>query len=261
MKVCTLASSSSGNCTIVSYCNMNLLIDAGISLRRIREGLRLAGLTPDDLNGVFVTHAHSDHINGIRMLIKHHKTPVFSSYDTGVGICQAFPEAAPYISSFETGAEFEFGGISVRSFSTPHDVSGSVGYTLQAGGKKLAYVTDLGQVTEEVMGAVQGAHLAVIEANHDPDMLKSGPYPQFLKRRILSDRGHLANGDSGSFAARLAASGSRYILLAHLSRENNTPCLARDTVQHALREEGIGIQKDVELDVAPPYSMSRVYIL
>ena len=238
MTVNTLASSSSGNCTIVSQGNTHLLIDAGISLRRIRDGLRRVGLSPDDLAGVLVTHEHSDHIGGIRMLVKYHRTLLFSSYGAGDGICRAAPEAGPYVNCFEVGASFELGDITVRSFCTPHDAADSVGYRLLAGGKALCYATDLGCVTDEVMDAALGADIAVIEANHDCEMLMLGPYPAHLKRRILSNFGHLSNTDSGSFAARLALSGTRCLQLAHLSRENNTPVLARRAVATRLRASG-----------------------
>jgi phosphoribosyl 1,2-cyclic phosphodiesterase len=157
--------------------------------------------------------------------------------------------------------QFPLGGIAVSSFKTPHDAIESVGYRLEAGNKRLAYITDLGSVTDGVLDASLGADIAVIEANHDEAMLKSGPYPYHLKRRILSARGHLSNPDSAGFAARLIASGARYILLAHLSRENNTPRTARETVERVLREEGITVGKDAELDVAPPYELSRKYVL
>jgi len=261
MTIHTLASSSSGNCTVVSHDGINILIDAGISLRRIKEGLRLLSLTPDELTCVLVTHDHSDHISGIRMLVKYHKTSVFSSLGAGYGVCVAYPETEPYLSCFEIGAELDLGGVIVKSFKTPHDASESVGYTIRAGGKKLVYVTDLGCVTGEVMDAALGADIAIIEANHDREMLRNGPYHYQLKKRILSDFGHLSNSDSGDFAAELVASGSQYIQLSHLSRENNTPGLARETVGQTLKKNGIITGKDVELDVAPPYMPGKIYEL
>jgi len=261
MIICTLASSSSGNCTIVSHGNTHILIDAGISLRRIRDGLRNKGLSPNDLAGIFVTHEHSDHISGIEMLVKYHKTTIFASFGTGSGICGAIPGAEPFVNTFETGVELELGDISVCSFRTPHDTAGSVGYRLQSGGKTVVYATDLGCVTDDVTNATLGADLAIIEANHDRDMLINGPYPGFLKQRVLSEFGHLSNSDSGKLAAGLASSGTRYIQLSHLSRTNNTPELALKTVECALRKNGIGAGRDVELDVAPPYTMSKTYIL
>ena len=261
MKICTLASSSSGNCTVVSHGNTHILIDAGISLRRVKEGLNLIDLTIDDISCVLVTHEHSDHISGIKLLLKYYQTPILASCGARQGICGAIPDAEPYVSCFETDSAFELGEITVKSFRTPHDTSESVGYSIFAGGKTLAYVTDLGCVTDEVIGATQGADIAVIEANHDRDMLKNGPYPSFLKRRILSNSGHLSNCDSGHFTALLALSGTRIIQLSHLSRENNTPGLAYKTVGAALGKNGITVGTDVELDVAPPFTPCKVYAL
>jgi len=236
-----------------------LLIDAGISLRRIKESLRKIDLTPDDLDGILVTHEHSDHINGIEMLVKYHKTPIFSSFGAGHGLCAAMPDVQPFLSCFEIGAALELGDIEVRSFRTPHDASESVGYRLHAGGKTLAYATDLGCVTEEVFDAMCGAQIAFIESNHDREMLRNGSYPPFLKRRISSKQGHLSNCDCGSFAAMLVQSGARILQLSHLSRENNTPGLAHETVTLALSDIGITVGSDVELDVALPFTPSRVY--
>ena len=261
MTICTLASSSSGNCTIISHKKTHVLIDAGISLRRIKEGLKRVGLQPDDTTGVLVTHEHSDHINGIKMLVKYHKTLVFSSFGTGNGICASIPEAELFMNCFEIGASFNLGDITVRSFRTPHDASESVGYRLSAGGQELCYVTDLGYVTDEVMDATCGVDIAIIEANHDREMLKRGSYPAFLKSRILSKHGHLSNCDSAYFATRLASSGARFLQLSHLSRENNTPEIARKAVENSLIASGIDLGHHVELDVAPPFSPGRTYVL
>jgi len=259
MTICTLASSSSGNCTVVSQGSTHLLIDAGISLRKIKEGLRTFDLTPDDLTGVLVTHEHSDHIKGLEMLAKYHSISVFSSVGAGHGIYYSKPQLEPYINGFEIGAEFEMGDIVVSSFNIPHDACQSVGFCLQTGGKTLAYATDLGYITQEVMDSMRGADVAIIESNHDSIMLKSGPYPASLKRRVSSQYGHLSNNDCGKFAVELVKSGTRYLQLSHLSRENNTPELARKTVEQEMAAVGIYPSKDVQLDVALPFSPSKIY--
>ena len=261
MTVCTLASSSSGNCTVVSSGATHILIDAGISMRRIKDGLRMFGLALENISCVFVTHDHNDHINGAATLTKYYKTPLFMSYGTANGIRCAFPETDPYINCFETGVEFGFGDFSASSFPTPHDAAGSVGFTFRAHGAKMVYATDLGYVSAEVFEASLGADLAIIEANHDRDRLRNGPYPAYIKRRILSEYGHLGNTESGDLAARLAVSGSRYIQLSHLSRENNTPELAREAANKAFIACGLAPGKDAVLDVAPPYAPGRVYEL
>lgn len=261
MTICTFASSSSGNCTLVSQGTSHLLIDAGISLKRIRENLKSLDLTPDDLTGVLVTHEHSDHIGGIKMLVKYHKTPIFTSFGAEDSMCSHIPEVAPYLSGFEVGTEFELGNITVSSFNTPHDASQSVGFRLKADDRTLAYATDLGHVSEEVFTSMCGADIAIIESNHDKEMLRTGPYPMFLKRRVSSKHGHLSNSDCGRFAVTLAQSGTRYIQLSHLSNENNTPKLASNTVGEALSKYDICVGRDIEVDVAPLFSASRVYEL
>ena len=259
MTICTLASSSSGNATIVSHGNTHLLIDAGISLRKIREGLKSLDLTPDDIAGVLVTHEHSDHVKGLEMLTKYHNTSIFSSVGAGHGIYHSKNQLEPYINGFEIGIAFEMGDVIVSSFNIPHDACQSVGFCLQAGGKTLAYATDLGYVTQEVMDAMRGADIAIIESNHDKKMLKSGPYPAPLKRRVASKYGHLSNDDCGLFAVELVKSGTKYLQLSHLSKENNTPILAKKTVGQAMADVGISVDEDVILDVALPFSPSKIY--
>jgi phosphoribosyl 1,2-cyclic phosphodiesterase len=261
MKICTLASSSSGNCTIVSNGQTHILIDAGISLRRITKSLGCLGLSPGDLSGVLITHEHSDHINGLKMLLKYHKTPVFAPAGAGKGLCQGLPEASGCISFFQAGSELVFGDMTVKSFKTPHDTPESVGYRFDSGQSVFVFVTDLGCVTTAVMDAVRGADMAVIEANHDVDMLKNGIYPYYLKRRILSEHGHLSNMDSGYLAARLTESGTKRIVLAHLSKENNTPVLARETVCNSLTCIGAVAGRDMELAVAPADEPGDLYII
>jgi len=261
MTICTLASSSSGNCTIVSHDDTHILIDAGISLKRIRDNLKNLGITPDDLTGVLITHEHSDHTNGLKMLSKYHEIPIFTSFGGADKIRSLTPEVKPFVNGFEIGTVFDLGGIAIRSFRTPHDAHESVGYRLSAGGKTFAYVTDLGCVTDDVLDGTMGADIAFIESNHDREMLKSGPYPSSLKRRVLSAYGHLSNVDCGQYAVQLVLSGTQTLQLSHLSCENNTPGTALRTVEKALMEGGFAVGHHVQLDVALPFTPSRMYVL
>ena len=259
MKVCTFASASSGNCAFVSDGKTHILIDAGISMKRIKASLACVGLCPEDLTGILITHEHSDHIAGLNMLSKHYGIPVIASEECAYGVIRAVPAAEKFISVFEAGREFDLRGLTVKSFRTPHDAPGSVGYTVQNGGSKFAYVTDFGSVTDEIVDAVMGAQMAVVESNHDIEMLRHGPYPPYLQRRILSGNGHLSNDDSGVFCTALVNSGARYIVLAHLSKDNNTPRLAYDTVAGTISECGAKTGRDMELEVAPRDMPGRMF--
>lgn len=260
MKLCTLASSSSGNCALVSHGRTHILIDAGISLRRITKSLKALEVSPKELTAVLVTHEHTDHISGLRMLTKHHFVPIFAPEKVAQALLRAMPEAEPLIRRILPGAGFELGEMGVTSFRTPHDTPESVGYRLTAAGKTLAFATDCGCLTRELVEGTAGADIAVIEANHDVEMLINGSYPEYLKRRILSQRGHLSNDDCGRLAVILGQGGTRRLVLAHLSRENNTPQAALRTVSDALRRAGAQ-PGDVEVGLAPPDDPGALYIL
>lgn len=253
MRIVTFASGSTGNCSLVSDGKANILIDAGISMRRIVCCLAELGLTPHDVCGVLITHEHSDHISGLPMLVKHYGLRVFAPEELAEVLVSMQPQLSPYIEYVELNKVFNIGCSKISAFRTPHDSKFSVGYRIE-GEKVFAFATDTGSVTEDMLKGLCGADTAVIEANHDVDMLKNGPYPYFLKRRILTDRGHLSNDDCKNLAVLLANSGTRHIILGHLSRENNTPQLAYEAVLEAL----IGF--DVELSVAPADSMLEVHI-
>ncbi len=261
MEICTLASGSSGNCSLISEGKTHVLIDAGISLRRVNCALRELGVAPSELSAVFVTHSHSDHISALPTMLKHLSVPVFAPPLTASGLRRLFPEHEDLILELEPGKELICGELTVRSFITPHDAAESVGYTFGGGGKTFAFATDMGHVTQDILKAILGADAAVIEANHDVNMLENGPYPQRLKQRILSRRGHLSNDECGKLSALLWKSGARRILLAHLSKDNNTPAAALRTVGSALMEAGAVPGRDVELSAALAAGISGPYIV
>ncbi len=239
MYFCTLASSSSGNCTVVWHKDTYILIDAGISMTRTERALRSLGIDPRSVSAVLVTHEHTDHVSGLKRLCARYGMDVYASGLTALvmrehSLC---PEGA--LRQVDTGESFRIGGFRISCFSTSHDTAQSVGYTVEADGTKLALVTDLGYVSPAVERSVCGAGAVILEANHDEEMLKRGPYPAYLKKRILSDRGHLSNEAAARFAVTLARSGAKKIVLAHLSRENNDASLALETVSSALRGAGL----------------------
>jgi len=243
MRIVTFASGSTGNCSLVSDGGVHILVDAGISMRRIVKGLETLGLAPCDIDGVLITHEHSDHVSGLKMLNRHYALKIYAPSELCRVLTESVPELKENLKEVAVNAVFNIGGLGVEAFCTPHDSVFSAGYVF--GGGRLAYCTDTGCVTEEMSAHLMGADAVLIEANHDIKMLRSGPYPAYLKRRILSERGHLSNEACAFLANMLAKSGTRHIILAHLSRENNTPELARETVSQAIA--GLGAR----LYVAP----------
>lgn len=247
----TFASGSSGNALLVSHNGTHLLLDAGISCRRIVTSLRELGLTPADLSGILITHTHSDHISGLPNLLKKHPVPVYSSQRAARELSYRLPAIEDLLCPVVPGGSFTVGCCLVTCFPTSHDAPGSCGYRVEGVG----VLTDTGYVTEEARSVLLGVPLLVLEANHDVETLCSGPYPAYLKQRILGGEGHLSNEDAAAFAAETAQSGTQEIILAHLSRENNTPVMARDAVARALAP----LEFEVRLSVAPRDTMSSCY--
>ena len=235
----TLASGSSGNALVFSCGDTHLLVDAGISCRRICGGLGELGLTPGDLTAILITHTHADHVSGLQTLLKRTDCPVLA----GERVCRELRErlaglwgrAVP----LHLLTSLTVGGCAVTAFPTSHDAPGSCGFRLDSACGSAGILTDTGYVTEEAAETLVGVDLAVLEANHDIETLRSGPYPYYLKQRILSIQGHLSNVDASSFAVSLAEGGTSEIVLAHLSRENNTPVMALRTVETALSAAGL----------------------
>lgn len=251
LKLATLASGSSGNCLLVSDGSTHVLIDAGISARRITTGLKALGVDPHDLSAVLITHEHSDHINGLPVLSKQLDVPICTAHATGSRICGRMPEIFDHIHSFSAGEHLQIGTLEVSSFPTLHDCACSVGYVVtDEHGVKMALATDLGTVTEFVRQGVAGARAVIVEANYDYDMLRWGPYPIQLKERILSDHGHLSNELGGELALYAVERGAQRVILGHLSKENNTPALAYETVSNVLARGGVKLDRDCALTVA-----------
>ncbi|MBO5020251.1 MAG: MBL fold metallo-hydrolase [Clostridia bacterium] len=243
-RIYPLFSGSDGNATLISSGETNILIDAGVSFRRLNAALLESGVDIDSLSAVFVTHEHTDHIQGLKTLLKSAKIPVFASPDTlntliDKNILPKEANATP----IEDGVEIH--NIFVSRFATSHDCSGSSGYVLKVkDGQKVAVCTDLGFVSDEVRSALLGCDTVLIESNHDVSMLQKGPYPPQLKMRILSDKGHLSNNVCAAELPSLLRSGTKRIILGHISKNNNNPMLAINTARTALNV--IGAQENVD---------------
>lgn len=242
MQICTIASGSSGNCVYIGDDETHILVDAGVSRKRIVEGLKSIGVTPDMLSGIFVTHEHSDHIKGLRLMEKMFGVPVFATEGTLQGIRDAFPDSDSIfvpdkITRIKAEESIRVKSMKITPFSISHDAREPVGFTVESRGKKTGIATDLGKYDDCIIGHLEGSNILVLEANHDVSMLETGPYPYVLKQRILSDKGHLSNDSSGRLVSGLLWGGLECLCLAHLSHENNYPELALQTVRCSLWEE------------------------
>lgn len=253
MRIVTFASGSTGNCCLVSDGGVNVLIDAGISARRIVQGLGVLGLAPQDVCGVLITHEHSDHISGLPVLVKRTGMRIFAPSELGEVLRRVKPELSESIDYIPHDGGLCVGDVRITAFPTPHDASASFGYRIE-GSEVFAFATDTGHISDELLEGLQGADTVVIEANHDKVMLKNGPYPPFLKQRVLSKHGHLSNDDCAKLACLLADSGTRQIILGHLSQQNNTPEAAETAVSEALSG------RNVKIYTAPANKLLEVLI-
>jgi len=227
LELCTLASGSSGNSLLVTDGRTHVLVDAGISCRRICTGLKELGVEPTELAGVLITHEHSDHISGLTTLTKQLRLPVYASPGTGRQLCYRIAFLEELLRPVAPGEGFSIGGLAIESFPTSHDAAGSVGYILSGEGGRIVLATDLGYITPAVKTAVQDCGLLICEANHDEDWVRSGPYPYALKQRILGDFGHLSNEAGGGGGGRAGPAGLLRILrILALIHDSLSPCRA-----------------------------------
>lgn len=244
-----LFSSSSGNAHYIGGRNAGILVDAGVSCKRILGALETNGLNPGCIQGIFITHTHSDHIKGLRVLSGKLRCPVYGT-ETTLSVLQEGGHIPPGIDCCPVENGSLCGDCEVTAFSTSHDAPGSCGYRIRTPDEKLCAVcTDLGVMTDEVRRGILGCDMVLLESNYDPGMLRNGPYPPDLKRRIASEHGHLSNPDAARTAAELVAEGTTRILLGHLSPHNNTPELAAEAALRGLAGFRHGL--DYVLGIAP----------
>lgn len=250
-ELCALYSGSTGNSYYIGSKTAGVLVDIGRSARQTVNILKRCAVDPLAVSGILITHEHSDHVGGLRVFASRYQIPVFASAGTltaleSMGILDgSFP-------AYTIDGTLQLGGLQVSTFRTPHDCAESLGYRIRTEDNKVVTVaTDLGFVTPEIEESLIGSDFAVVESNHDIGMLSTGPYPYSLKRRILSDCGHLSNTACAELLPTLFENGTRRFMLAHLSRENNTPDIARQTAICGMQMAGIENEKDYILDVAP----------
>lgn len=250
MQVHVLASGSTGNAIFLDFKHTKILVDAGISTRRIKKSLAALGTDIEELDGVFITHEHRDHISGLPTMTKKYNLPVYASpYTWRAMYCR---EAIPDRCCQNLAQNLTIGEVRVEPFRISHDAADPVGFRFYNGDSKCSVVTDIGFVSEAVKDAIALSDVLVLECNHDIDMLENGSYPWHLKRRIKSNRGHLSNIDAAWTLARLKRKPNMQVFLAHMSKENNDPELAKHTVSAILEEQGCKLGSEIQLHVTYP---------
>lgn len=256
LRYCSLFSGSTGNCTYVGTAEGGLLVDVGVSAKRIIRALESRDIDLASIRAVLVSHEHSDHVAGLRVLGKKYGWPVIASEGTLDALTEedkTAPNQPLYV--VQPGQTVTAAGLRITAFSTPHDSRSCLGFRVDSGdGRSLAVATDMGYLPQSVLDAITGCQLIHIESNHDPEMLRTGPYPYYLQQRILGQGGHLSNAVCAGALPGLVAAGATRIALAHLSQHNNTPALAQDTAVGALAAAGVAVGQDCLLWVTQPDS-------
>ncbi len=239
-----IASGSKGNCTYIASSNTKILVDCGISAKKTTDLLRDNDIDVKEINGIFITHEHSDHINGISVLSRKHNIPVYATSKTW-----------DYMLDNEKLGKFDerlrndiykdefciIDDIKIMPFEISHDAVDPVGYNIYIDDKKISVCTDLGIVTDSVVKMLDESHVILIESNHDAKMLETGPYPYMLKKRVMGHRGHLSNVACGELILKLKNENLKHVYLGHLSDENNKPLLALDTVSNILKANSFDV--------------------
>lgn len=259
-KLCSLFSGSDGNCTYISARGTAFLVDAGVSAKNILNALDKRGYAKEEIKGIFITHEHTDHIKGLKILLKTLNVPVFASEETLAALFEKEILTEDNITVAVNG-DFEVAGIAVTRFPTSHDCEGSSGYRFNLSGTcSVAVCTDLGFVSDEVLENLKGCRGMVIESNHDLKMLRDGPYPHELKLRVGSDHGHLSNNACAAVLPRLFKSGTTRFILGHISKQNNTHAVALSCAKAALMDIGAVAGEDYLILCAGQYGCEEVVL-
>lgn len=250
MRFCSLYSGSTGNSLLVQGNETKILVDAGVSAKKITEALTSINIEMKEINAIIITHEHIDHIRSLGTLAKKYNIPVYANLRTWNGIENEKNiikiEDKNY---FKIGKEFEIGDLTIKPFSTSHDAMDSCGFTITNDNKKISIATDLGEVTNEVIENIKESKFLLLESNYEPELLKFCSYPYILKSRIAGNKGHLSNHEAGKTISKLIDYGLKNVMLGHLSKESNFPELAYKSVTNEMLQYGIK-ENEIELKVA-----------
>lgn len=261
-KFMSLASGSSGNCYYIGVENYGILIDAGIAVRTIKKRLKEAGIPMESVRAVFVTHDHADHIKGVGGLGEKLHIPIYTTAAIHQGINRSYcvtEKLHTCVHHIDKQQPLQIADIGIEAFEVPHDGTDNVGYCINIAGNNFVFLTDLGEITSIAAPYIRRANYLVMEANYDEKMLRTGVYPEHLKRRIQSSTGHLSNLTTANFLAEHFDTQLRHVWLCHLSKDNNTPELAYNTVAQTLHEKGVVAGTDVQLQALSRNTASQLY--
>ena len=241
LNFCSLYSGSTGNCLFVKSNNTNLLIDAGVSLKKIEQSLEYLEINPYKISGILITHEHSDHIKSIGNISKKYNIPIFTNLETwnAIGEDQKQKVSPNNVNYFSIDKKFIIGDIEILPFSIPHDAANPCGFNLYNNSSKISIATDLGHITPEILKNLEYSSFIMLESNYEPEILKFSRYPYVLKKRIDGPNGHLSNVLAGQTISKLVPYGLKSVMLGHLSKENNFPELAFRTVLEQLSKNKI----------------------
>lgn len=262
MRMVSIASGSSGNCIYIGSDETHLLVDAGISNKRIEQGLNEIGVKGSELDGILITHEHSDHIKGLGVLARKYGLPVYSTRETleEIGKVKSLGDYPKELfCPIRQDVDFTIGDLEIKPFRIDHDAANPVAYRVQNGHSSVAVATDMGHYSQYTIDHLQGLDAILLEANHDVKMLEAGPYPYYLKRRILGDYGHLSNENAGRLLSCILHENLKHIFLGHLSKENNYEELAYETVRWEITEgDNPFTAADFPITVAKRDAMSSI---
>ena len=250
LKFCSLYSGSSGNCLFVSSNNTKVLIDCGTSCKKICDGLASINSSIDEIDAILVTHEHSDHVQSLGMVSKKFNIPVYANKETWDAMGKQREKILDEnVLLFENDKDFHLNDLIIHPFSTPHDAANPCGFNIHNGKRKLSIATDLGHMDDKIFNNLQGSSFILLESNYDPEILKVSKYPFHLKQRIAGPHGHLSNETAGKTISALMKKDLKEVMLGHLSKENNFPELAYQTVAEELMNSNSDINK-IKISVA-----------
>lgn len=261
-RLCPIASGSSGNCTYIEADDKRFLVDVGISGKKVIAGLEAIDVDPASINGILITHEHSDHIKGIGIYSRKYHVPIYATqkvWDKLLGDNMIGAVKEENIRVIEKEVCLDIEGLKIMPYGIYHDAVDPVGYTFEYNGKKIVLATDIGTVDERILSFLRGADGILLEFNHDIRMLEAGTYPFPLKRRILSDMGHLNNDAAAQALVDIYHPDLKWAVLGHLSKDNNVPDLAYLTAKQALEEKQIKVGEDIEVYVAKRDEVSKYF--